>query len=71
MKATVKNTKQEFTPIELTITIESDQELTAFNNLFGYNQKLAKYLVDNDFIESSYKDEFAIISGQLFDLLDK
>lgn len=70
MKTSSKNTKPEFTPIELTITIESQKELKAIKNLFGYNVQLSKYLSKENLIDLDDEFYFTKCFGQIFDELD-
>lgn len=70
MKVSTKNTKPDFTPIELTITIESQKDLDAIKNLFGYNVQLSKYLTEQNLINLDDEFYFTKAFGQIFDELN-
>lgn len=71
MKATVKNKEPQFTPIELTIVIESEDERELLRKLFGRDVMIPNLLLEYEYISHSEKKELSRILFQVFQLLKK
>lgn len=71
MKTTVKNAEPQFAPIELTITIESEDERELLRKLFGRDVMIPNLLLEHEYISYSEKKELSRILFQIFQLLKK
>ncbi len=65
MKAQITKVQPKFTPIELKITIESEQELDFLLNLFGTNESIPDLLIQKKLINKYQRAELGQLMGDI------